>query len=145
MTSFFIPLFRVVVACSALKTRSVALALGQEPHGDKTYRSIAQHVIEFTKSIDVLWHVDLHARGSRDGAPWMEGFPRMLTANMATAATISHPIRRMLAHLRLDGVGLEEAMTWGSGKGTVSLKIFGDCRMEKLPTIANPCLFSLLP
>lgn len=134
MTSFVTLLFRVIVACAALKTGNVVLALGEEPHGDKTYRSIAQHMIESTKSIDVLWHADLHARGSRDGTPWLEGFPRTATVNMATAATISHPIRRMLAHLRLEGVGLEEAMTWASGEGTVFLKVLGDCSLEKLST-----------
>lgn len=114
MVSLVLLLLRGFVISSAFFT-VVVVGAGYEPHGDTSYYSRAQHLIDVTKSKNV-YHVDLHARGSRDKVPWLAEFPRK-ELGLAAAATVSHPIRRMLAHLRAEGLELEEAMTWGSGEG----------------------------
>lgn len=36
----------------------------------------------------------------------------------AAAVTVSHPVRRLLAYLNEERVGVEEALSWMDGKGT---------------------------
>lgn len=100
-------------------------------------RSVAQHLIDVTEA-DVF-HLDLHSRGARVGSskgeqepvetPWFSGFDGTgLEAGVsAAAATVSHPIRRILSYLREEEVELEEALTWTEGQGrssTVALPVF---------------------
>lgn len=116
-------LLRAFTAYSVLLA-VVVVGAGYKPDGDTSYYSRAQHLIDFTESNHV-YHVDLHARGSRDKAPWLAGFLRKELGSTA-AATVSHPIRRMLSHLRAEGVELEEAMTWGSGEGAYDTMPWAD-------------------
>lgn len=117
-------LLRAGVACTALAAMVAALDPDDDvvmpPKGD---RAGAQHLIDATSS-DVF-HLDLRARGGQSagseggqssGVPWFDGFRGNVLRS--TAATVSHPIRRMFWHLREERVGIEEAMSWRDGEGT---------------------------
>lgn len=117
-------LFRNIAAYSSLAVLATPNADGSAVVGEAPgYYSKARNLIDFTKSN--VFHLDLHARGSqrrRDSSsdtPWFEGFNGKNNGVSAAAATISHPIRRMLGILREEGVGLEEAMSWATGEGKV--------------------------
>lgn len=105
---------------------AVSASAAGEAHADITpAASAARRLIDATGS-DVF-HLDLHARGKRPGdrhedgsnAPWFDGFSG--SEEGPAAATVDHPIRRMLLHLREEGVGVEEAMAWAEGEGTLLL------------------------
>lgn len=90
-------------------------------------RSIAQHLIDIAGA-DVF-HLDLHSRGASVGynveeqesvgVPWFSGFTgaRFNEGVGAAAATVSHPIRRILSYLREEGVELEQALAWTKDQG----------------------------
>lgn len=99
-------------ACLAAAPAAATQAPGQT--------SATQVLIDATMS-DVF-HVDLHARGKRLGdksmegskGPWFDGF---VEGMLPAAATIGHPIRRMLVHLKEEQVSVEEATSWARGQG----------------------------
>lgn len=81
-----------------------------------------------------IFHLDLNRRGewqNPDGngitkgqsgeaqPPWFEGFGggRSAATAFAAAATVGHPIRRMLAYLQEEDVGLDTALSWMEGQG----------------------------
>ena len=77
-----------------------------------------------------VFHLDLHLRqrspsnsspNNASSVHWFEGFGETTQAGSAAAAvaTLSHPIRRMLSFLLKEEVGLEEALFWTEGKGTL--------------------------
>ena len=86
----------------------------------------AEHIAAARRLIDAtqsnVFHLDLLARGKRPGSrsaegakvPWFGGF---LDSETPAAATVGHPIHRMLVHLREERIGLEEAMSWTQGSG----------------------------
>ncbi|CAN0022530.1 unnamed protein product, partial [Scytosiphon promiscuus] len=85
--------------------------------------SAAQSLIDGTKSSNVF-HLDLLVQHSdAESTPWFDGFDGRegeqgaATAGAVAVATIVHPIRRMLVHLRNEGVGLDEAMSWAERGG----------------------------
>ena len=86
----------------------------------------ARRLIDDTKSD--MFHLDLQARGKRNGdrqeegseSPWLGHF--VPGREVAGAVTIGHPIRRMLVHFQEEGVGLEEAMSWAEGEGRLMLE-----------------------
>lgn len=78
----------------------------------------AQALIDSTKSSNVF-HLDLLVpRAGAERTPWFDGFDGQegeqgaVTAGAVAVATIGHPILRILLHLRQEGVGLEEAISW---------------------------------
>lgn len=51
--------------------------------------------------------------------PWFDGFGAgtLAAAGAVAVATVGHPIRRMLLHLRQEGVGLDQGMSWAERGG----------------------------
>lgn len=85
----------------------------------------APKLIEATESSDVF-HLDLllqhehSAKAMAPSTPWFDGFGEGTAATGAVAvATVVHPIRRMLVHLRQEGVRLDEAMSWAERGGMI--------------------------
>lgn len=108
-----------LTAAVALLSAAAAVHADMEPIAAI---AAARRLIDDTKSD--MFHLDLQARGTRSGGrqeegseslPWSSGFVPGREA--AGAVTIGHPIRRMLVHFKEEGVGLEEALSWGEGEG----------------------------
>lgn len=106
---------------------STAVALLAYATSAAADRSIAQHLIDIAGA-DVF-HLDLHSRGSRvgynrgeqgsAGEPWFSGFDgvKFNEGVGAAAATVSHPIRRILSYLREEDLELEQALAWTKDQG----------------------------
>lgn len=99
--------------------------------GGAASAAAAAKLIDATESSDV-YHLDLLLqRGEHSGAeasaaaaptpPWFDGFGEgaMATAGAVAVVTVGHPIRRMLIHLRQEGVRLDEAMSWAERGGAL--------------------------
>lgn len=110
----------MTLACRAAVAACIAL-VSVKAEATTTHEAAARHLTDISKPSVI--HLDVYARGtstfSGEGgvptAPWFEGF--LSGTGVWAAATIGHPIRRMLAHLREEGVELEEAVWWTKGEG----------------------------
>ncbi|CAM9261583.1 unnamed protein product, partial [Hapterophycus canaliculatus] len=110
-------------ALLAISSSSCLISTVAVDAADMDGAGAAETLIDSTKSSNVF-HLDLLVqRSDAESMPWFSGFggqEREEVAVMADAvavATIGHPIHRMLLHLRQEGVGLEEAMSWAERGG----------------------------
>lgn len=80
----------------------------------------AQSLIDDTQSPNV-YHLDLLQRrdDASKTAPWFDAF-----GGGVAVATIGHPLRRMLLHLRKDGIGLEEGISWAKTGAVESRRLY---------------------
>lgn len=91
--------------------------------------SAVQRLIESTRSN--IFHLDLNTRGwerrpggssaaaeaGEERPPWFEGFGGMGSEAAAAAATVGHPIRRLLAYFVQEEVELGTALSWMESPG----------------------------
>ena len=80
--------------------------------------SAAQRLIDDTATTNVQ-HLDLllQPHVPPTTPPWFVGFGGSVGAGGVAVATIGHPLRRMLLHLRREGVELKEGMSWAERGG----------------------------
>jgi len=88
----------------------------------------AQSLIDGTQSSNV-YHLDLLQRpdDASKAAPWFDGF-----GGGVAVATVGHPLRRMLLHLRKDGIGLEEGMSWAKTGAIPPLRLIRSHLLHEL-------------
>lgn len=95
----------------------------------KAGAAAAPKLIDATESSNV-YHLDLLLQQERPDAasappipPWFDGFGvgDVSKAGAVAVATVGHPIRRMLVHLRQEGVRLDEAMSWAEEGGETDM------------------------
>lgn len=82
--------------------------------------SAAQSLIDGTETPNVR-HLDLLLQQpdapETTTTPWFGGFGGGAAAEGVAVATIGHPLRRLLLHLRREGVELKEGMSWAERGG----------------------------
>lgn len=78
--------------------------------------SAAQSLIDATETPNVR-HLDLLPNAPTTATPWFGGFGGGVAVEEVAVATIGHPVRRMLLHLRREGVELKEGMSWAERGG----------------------------
>lgn len=100
-------------ACLSFACASLWLPASLEVAAETAAGGAARTLIDGTDSnihhLDLLVQQPYDASTSRAQPPWFDGFGGR---DGVAAVTVGHPIQRILLHLRAEGVGLEEGMSW---------------------------------
>lgn len=106
--------------------------------------SITRRLLNATSS--EIFHLDLQSRGEHHGEgaheyPAKPCFGGFHGESSVAAVTIGHPLRRMLRHLKEEGVAVDEALKWTEGEGTNEAAVWKLCRTSVLyPSCVSPTL-----
>lgn len=80
--------------------------------------SAAQSLIDGTETPNIRYlDLLLQPHAPATTKPWFGGFGGDVAAERVAVTTVGHPLRRMLLHLRREGVELKEAMSWAERGG----------------------------